>query len=266
MPAAKQEMAATVIEAVRGKGLADIEKKESADKRAVAKEVLNDGADLLQKIVKSGHVDGAATVLLGPKAATGLLAGYVADGALLDKGLHTAAKVIIADHPELAQFVKLDAEKSGEINFHKISIPIPADAKDREKVVQMIGERLDIVIGVGRENAYLAAGRDAGATLTKAIDASARAGAKAVPPLEVSLAVKPLAGAMSTVGKPHEQSWAGIVDSQLKKTPGKDHIVLAVRPISNGVQIHLEVEQGLVRLFGRLAVAGMEHIPPSKLP
>ena len=38
-------------------------------------------ADLLQKIVKSGHVDGAATVLVGPKAATGLLAGYVADGA-----------------------------------------------------------------------------------------------------------------------------------------------------------------------------------------
>ena len=126
MPAAKQEIAASVIEAVRGKGLAEIEKKSPEDKRAVAKEVLNDGADLLQKIVKSGHVDGAATVLVGPKAATGLLAGYVADGALLDKMLHTIAKAVVADHPELEQFVKLDAEKSGSINFHKISIPIPA--------------------------------------------------------------------------------------------------------------------------------------------
>ncbi len=48
-------------------------------------------------------------------------------------------------------------------------------------------------------------------------------------------------------------------ESELKKTPGKDHVILAVRPISNGVQIHLEVEQGLVRLFGRLVAMGMEQ-------
>ena len=47
-----------------------------------------------------------------------------------------------------------------------------------------------------------------------------------------------------------------MVESELKKTPGKDHVVLAVRPISNGVQVHLEVEQGLVRLFGRLGGHG----------
>ncbi len=50
-----------------------------------------------------------------------------------------------------------------------------------------------------------------------------------------------------------------MIESELKKTPGKDHVILAVRPISNGVQVHLEVEQGLLRLFGRLAVMGMEH-------
>ena len=119
-----------MIEAVRGKGLSEIEKKAPENKRAAAKEAINDLADLLQKIVKSGHVDGAATVLVGPKAATGLLAGYVADGALLDKILHTIVKAIVEDHPEVEQFVKLDAEKSGSINFHKISIPIPEDSED----------------------------------------------------------------------------------------------------------------------------------------
>ena len=223
-------------------------------------------ADLLQKIVKSGHVDGAATVLVGPKAATGLLAGYVADGALLDKILHTIAKAAIADHPELEQFVKLDAEKSDSINFHKISIPIPEDSEDREKAVQLIGEKLDIVIGVGKENAYLAAGRDAMATLKKAIEGSAQAGAKAVSPLEISVAVKPVASLVAAVGKPQERPQAAMVESELKKTPGKDHVILAVRPISNGVQVHLEVEQGLVRLFGRLAVMGMEQRVPSTAP
>ena len=84
MPAAKQEIAASVIECVRGKGLAEIEKKEPVSRPRMrvptGKEVINEGADLLQEIVKSGRVDGAATVLVGPKAATALLAGYVADG------------------------------------------------------------------------------------------------------------------------------------------------------------------------------------------
>jgi hypothetical protein len=258
MPPAKQELAASLIEAVRGKALADAEKK-PADKRAVAKEVVNDAADLLQKIIKSGHADGAAAVLVSPKAATALLAGYVADGTLLDKILHVIAKTVLAEHPELAQFVKLDAEKSGSVTFHKISIPIPQDAKDRQKVVQLIGEKLDVVIGVGPENAYLAVGRNAPATLKKAIDGSAKAGAKPVAPLEVSLAVKPVMGFAAVMGEPKDRPNAAMIESELKKTPGKDHVTLTVRPISNGVQIHLEVEQGLVRLVGHLATMGMEQ-------
>ena len=259
MPAAKQEIAASVLEAVRGKGLADIEKKVPDDKRAGAKEAFNNAADLVQKIVKSGHVDGAASVLVGPEAATGLLAGYVADGALLDKILHAIVKGVVDEHPEVAQFVKLDAEKSHDVNFHKISIPIPEDAKDREKAVQLLGENLEVVIGVGDENAYLAIGRNAMTTLKKAIAGSARVGAKAVSPLEISLAVKPVASLAAAVGKPQDRPKAAMAEAELKKTPGKDHIGLSVRPISNGVQIRLEVEQGLVRLAGRIAVMGAEH-------
>ncbi len=257
MPAAKQAIAASVIAAARSKGLSDIEKKSPEDKRALGKEVLNGGADVLQKIVKSGHVDGAAAVLIGPKAATALLAGYVADGGLLDNILHVVAKAVFADHPELEQFVTLDAEKNGSINFHKISIPLPQDSGDAENVIKLVGEKLDIVIGLGKEYAYLAAGRDAMASLKKAIEGSASAGATSVVPLEVSLAVKPVVGLVAAVSKQAAQ--AAMAESVLKKTPGKDHISLCVRPISDGVQVRLEVEQGLIRLAGHLVVMGMEH-------
>ena len=259
MPAAKQEIAASLIEFVRGKGLAGIEKKTPENKRAVAREVFNDGADLLQKIVKSGHVDGVDTAVFGPDGATGLVAVYVADGALLDKILHAVAKGIIAEHPEVAQFVKLDAEKSGSINFHKISVPVPKDAKDRETAVKLIGEKFDFVVGVGQENAYVAIGRDADTTLKKAIAASSQMGPKSVSPLEVSFAVEPVAAFVATAGKVPDRQNAAMVERELKKTPGKDHVIFTVRPIANGVQVHLEIEQGLVRLFGRLVVMGLEH-------
>ena len=258
MPAAKREIASSLIEFLRGKGLADIEKKMPESRRASTKEAINDGADLLQKIVKSGHVDGADTLLFGSSGATGLLAGYVADGALLDKILHTVAKAVVEEHPEAAQFVQLDAEKSDSINFHKISIPIPKDAKNREILVQLVGEKFDFVIGVGQETAYLAMGRDAMASLKTAIDASTRAGAKAVLPLEFSMAMKPLVAFAATAGKAKDRQNAAMSEAELEKTPGKDHIGLTVRPISNGVQVRLEVEQGVLRLFGRLVLANMQ--------
>jgi hypothetical protein len=250
MPAAKQQIAASVIEAVRGKGLAEIEKKTPENKRAAAKEVFNEGADLLQKIVKSGRADGAVSVLLGPDVATGLLAGYVADGALLDKMLHTIVKAVAEDHPEVEQFVKFDAETLGEVRFHTISIPIPESADHREKAVQLIGEKLDIVIGVGKKDAYVAVGRDAAAALKKAIEASNEIGPKAVSPAEISIAARPVAGLVAAVGDPQVRSQAATVESELKKTHGKDHVILTVQPISNGVRIRLEVQQGLVRLLG----------------
>ena len=128
--------------------------------------MLNDGADLLQKIVKSGHVDGAATVLVGPKAATGLLAGYVADGALLDKILHTVAKAVLDGAPgsravrEARRGEERLDQLPQDLDSHSGRLPRIA-----QKAVKLIGEKLDIVIGVGKENAYLAVGRDAMATL-----------------------------------------------------------------------------------------------------
>jgi hypothetical protein len=258
IPAAKQELAGSLIEVVRGKALSDIDKREPAEKQAGAKGVVNDAANLLQKIIKGGHVDGAATVLLSPKAATALIGGYIADGAALDKILHTIATAIIADHPEIDQFVKLDAEKSRNVTFHKITFPIPGDADNRDAVVQMIGENLDIVIGVGKETAYLAAGRDALPALKKAIEASARGGAKPVQPLGISLAVKPVVSTTAEVGKPEDRPKAAWANEELKKLPGKDHVSLSVQPISNGVQVHLEVEQGLVRLLGRAVITKMQ--------
>jgi len=256
VPAVKQQLAVGAIVAGRGKVLGEVDRNVPENNRAAAKELVNDGASLLQKIAKSGRVDGAATVLVNSQVATGLLAGYVADGALLDKILHSIAKMIFAEHPELEQFVTLDAEKNGSINIHKISIPIPPGSEDAEKAVKLFGDKLEIIVGVGKENAYVAAGRDALATLQKAIEESARAGVKAVSPLEVSVAVKPIASLVAAVGKPHEQPQAAMVQSELQKTPGKDHVIFVVRPILNGVQAHMEVEQGLVRLVGRIAVEG----------
>jgi len=94
--------------------------------------------------------------------------------------------------------------------------------------------------------------------LKKAIEGSAQSGAKSVSPLEVSLAVERVVNMTAEVGKPEDRPNAAWADKELKKLPGQDHVALSVRPISDGVRVHLEVEQGLVRLFGRMIVTKMQ--------
>jgi hypothetical protein len=266
IPAAQQQFAASLIESMRVKGLLSIEKKVARANRALRRGLLNDCDDLLQEIVENGRLDGAATVLVGPRAATGLLASYVADGAMLDKILHTIAKAASEDHSEIAQYLKCDVEKSRSINFHKASLPIPNYANDRGRTVQLTGETLDIVIGVGKEYAYVAVGRDAMETLKKAIDGSARSGAQVVSPLEISLAAQPVTSLLAAVGKLREKPQSVIMESELDKAPGKDHAIFVVRPISNGVQARLEIEQGLIHLFGDLGVFEMEQHKSAVVP
>ena len=250
IPEAKQELAASVIEAVRGKAMNQI-KTFPHNMRETEKQVASDVLDLIAKIVKSGRVDGVMTGLLTPDSATGLGAFYVADGELFDKIVHTIVKANEKEHPELAQYVKLDAETVEGHKIHIVSIPIPADAKNRETVVKLIGEKLDIVIAVGKENVYVGAGRDAGEKLKKVAEASAKTGPKTVPPLCICYAIGPIADVVAEVGKPHERDMAKMAVAELKKTPGKDHVSLTERPIANGVQLRLEVQQGLLRLAGR---------------
>ena len=58
--------------------------------------------------------------------------------------------------------IKLDADKVGDVKLHTVTIPFGPETKDREKVVRMFGEELHIVVGVGTDSGYIAAGRSAG--------------------------------------------------------------------------------------------------------
>jgi hypothetical protein len=255
IPEAKQEFLGVLIEAVRGKALSEIAKDSSVKHPELAKRAVNDLLDICSKIVKSGTVDGAATILASPKGATALAAGRVADGKALEKLLRDLVATAEKEKPEIAKHVKFDAETIRGVRIHKASIPIPADAKDRKQVVQLVGENLDVVVGFDAENAYLAVGRDAASQLKKAIEACGKAGAKATSPVDVSLSVKPIIGLVAAMGKPHERKQAAAMEAELKKAPGKDHVLLTVRPVADGVQVHLEVEQGLLRTVGRLVAS-----------
>ena len=79
----------------------------------MAKELIETVARLARDTIQGGRIEYAMAVLTDPHALTGVAAFYVADGAVVDKLLHTLAGAVAEKQPAVADLVKFDADTPG---------------------------------------------------------------------------------------------------------------------------------------------------------
>lgn len=241
-----------VLDLVRKKALADI-KRQPADKAEVAAELFNGAMDVLRATAAAGKADGGMVALLDPNAVTLAAGGFVAEGEKLDGTLKRLVDAVTKEHPEAAGLIEWDAGEHQGVKFHAASIPIPPEAKDRQKVVQAVGEALEVVVGVGKQSAYVAVGRKPKEVLKEVIDRSAAAAAEKVPPLRLSLDLGSLTKFVSIMGdKEEERQKAALAASLLEKAGEDDHVNLVAGPIPNGVRLRVEIEEGILKALGAM--------------
>jgi hypothetical protein len=139
------------------------------------------------------------------------------------------------------------------VHLHTLSIRIPPAAKDREGIVSLIGDRLDMVVGIGPQSVCLAAGREPLKVLKQAIEQSAADSAPNVPPWEWSVSVGTTARFIAaTAHSERIRSLATVLAASLDAAAGHDHVRLTVNSIPRGAKCRLEVEEGILKLIGRL--------------
>jgi hypothetical protein len=153
---------------------------------------------------------------------------------------------------KVADVVKLDVGSHEGVNLHAISIPIPEDADNREAAVELLGENVDIVLGIGPEAVYAAAGQDAMETLKQGITSSKEQAGKEVPPMQMSLAAGPIAEFIAKFGEEETKPVAAMLAVTLQQVEGKDHIKITSVPIPRGVKVEILIESGIVKLIGSL--------------
>jgi len=244
---------ATIFDAVRTKAFSDIERQGKPEQETkLGKQLVGDVLDVVQQTLASGSVDGGMAAMLDPDAVTLLAGGYVADPARLDKAAKVLVDVARQQEPASADWVKLDADQFRDVRFHTVSIPIPPDADDRDKVVRLIGEKLEAVVGFGERSIYVAAGRDALKTLKRAIEQSVQQSNRTVPPVRLSVALGPLAKFVAEVGEEKDRPKAAKAAEVLSKMAGKDHVILVASPMDRGVRVRMELEEGILKLIGAM--------------
>ncbi len=236
---------AMLMETVKTKAYEEIDKDGDLDtdsKKAKAKEVIGGLIDVMIKTSETGKLDGGAALVLEPKQMTFVAGGNVAD----PKGLESALRKLVElakDEPDFPE-VKFDAETHKGIVFHTLSVPVPAREEEAREV---LGEKLDVVVGIGGSAAYLSVGHDASGTLKKVIDASAQKKADALP-IDLNVALTPIFKFAASV---QDNPVLELIGGTLEKSGGNDHILLEGTPQENGARYRLTIEEGILQAIGQ---------------
>ncbi len=235
--------------AIRASAFSEIDTKEpSADRAKLGKEIVGEILDIIQKTAGSGRLDGATSLVADSEGVTFVTGRHVADGWKLDETFRKFVAALHEEYPMRAgQVLKTDVGELNGVHLHTALLDVPHDAKDRDKVVQLVGDRLELALGIGPRSVCLAAGRDAFATLKKAIEASA--GPKRVPPMEMSVSLGRFAKLVSEMGGSRAAERAADALGSLENAGGDDHIRLSASPVENGVRFRLQFEAGALGMI-----------------
>ena len=238
------------IEAARVKAMQGIEKDKKLkddNARAKVREIVGELLDIAKATAEAGTFEGGMVVDLAPGKMTVAFGGVVASGEKLEAALKKLAEM--AQQNSDFSGVSWDADKHEGVRFHKFNVPVGDD-----KAKDVLGDPLDVVLGIGEKSFYVAFGKDTMATLKNVIDQSKAAGEKPVSPFEGAVALgKVLAFAAEQEKDPN----VAAIAEALKKSGEPAHVRATARSVEGGVLYRLELEKGVLTAIGKAAAAGM---------
>jgi hypothetical protein len=213
------------------------------DERQSAKAIVNQLLDVAEATVKAAKMDCGATLVLKPGALGFVAGGFVADGEKLADAVKKLAGLAAKKDPNFPG-VNFDAETYEGVTFHTAKIPVRTP---NEQVRTILGDPMELVIGTGKQCAYVAFGKDPSRLLKNILDASAADSGKNLPPSQLRVSMSPVL-AFVAAADANPQVKAAL--EAAKEYAGSDAISLTSTPIKNGCAVRLEVEEGVLKAIG----------------
>ncbi len=215
---------------------------ENEEMEKAAEALVDELIESVKTTIKTGKRDIAASVMLGDTLSL-TVGAYAADSAGVEKAFKKFAAVAAKSYPD-APRPKFDAETAGGVRFHTASVPVEDD-----DTANVLGDNLDIALGIGPKHVYLAVGKQALASLKKTLVASPPAD-KPTTPLQITAAITPILKFVAGKIKeddPQRKIWAKVVAAS-KDYSGKDKIKISSSTEGPSLTLRLEIEENVIRL------------------
>lgn len=207
--------------------------------RKAAKEMAGAALDIFIETIKTGKMDGGASVVLKPGDLTVLAGFHVADGREVEKVLRRVAE-LAKDEPDFPG-IKFNADRTDGVEFHTMSMPVP----EEEDARKILGDKVEVAVGVAADSAYFGFGKGCVASLKSIISTQPKQ--KPVPPFQMTISATPI---MEFVSAIKDNPLVGSVTEALKESGDKDHVTIKGIPIKNGFTYRIELEEGILRAIG----------------
>ncbi len=254
------EQMKVLLASVRDAATEELEKQNLGDdEMAAAKSLMTELFAVIEENVDTKTVDGGMVAKLGADQLSFVSGMAVADGAKIEGLLKQFVEQLVKDQPAAEEHMKLDSETHEGVTLHVMSIPTEAMEDGAEPMQKLVGDQLDLIVGIGPKSLYLAAGRSAASELKQVIDASKAAPGKAVSPAKVVIAVTPIVNMVAEFAEDESaKQMAGMIGATLSQSEGKDHIILETRPIARGSMTRVTLEEGVLRIIGAAAMMAQQ--------
>jgi len=224
--------------------------------RETLKSAANELIDAYGDMLRSGRVDLGASLSLAGEGYDLVAGAFVADPSKVESAFKKLAEAAEKQDPDFPGVEWGYAEHTG-VTLHGMTVTFPEDKPETAKAREVLGESLRVVMGVGAERVYLAAGPRGEEALKRAIDDSASMTDEPIKPAEVIVSLQQtLSAAEKLAVEPQAEQVIGMMLDALEQAPeGTDRIVFTSEAVEDGVRMRYLVEEGVLKAIGQTVAA-----------
>jgi hypothetical protein len=252
LPSQASQAVRTLVAYVRAKALQHLAQDSAAP--AVLTEIAGTVFDVADRTAADAVTEVAASAVVAPHSFRFIAGVHVADGHALATAMQKLYAV--ARHqPDVpvAEFFAAKSGKSGDVDLHRLRIAVADHDADARKV---FGPELEIVLGTGPQNLYVAVGRQSEELLQKAVDPPDPDQGEPVVDrqlLAVRLAARPLMTFLASL-EPNQDTPRRMAEL-IGAARGGDRVGLTVRSIPQGLHCRFEVDEAVLEMLAKTAPA-----------
>ena len=237
---AERENYSSMIGATRGEIFKELNDSDMSDAELEKMEdIVDDFIAVLENTFKEGRLDGGMVVTSDDRMefAIGM---HVADAAALEKIAEDLDEAVGPN--EFIEF-NLNSGKMDDLRLHEMVIQLDETNSD---IQEMIGEELNLLLAVGRNEVYIVGSGEDPSALLKELTAPNAAKADSSVAMQYNMYLTPILRLSANIEG--EELTEKMADKLAES--GKDRIRLDIKWIENGVQGRLDMQDGILEIIG----------------
>lgn len=205
----------------------------------------SDIADSFKTTLEGKLIDSGGVLMMDEKTFNFVGGSTIADTAKFEEAVKSLVGLAEAKSEGVIE-AKLNSGTYDDITLHTIVLNIPdEDSDEATKFREIFGSQIEMILGVSADKIYVCVGKDPLTTLTDAIERSKQPTPSEYGQLLYNIRVAPILRFASSVAG--EDALADMATTLKDDKTGR--ITIWSKPIPNGVETNIEIQDGILALI-----------------